>query len=203
MVSDVLFKYYENGMPAEKKILIHDANYCVHGAGGIDAEGSFIYDEKGRLTEEKNIYPTREGVIDLNFMHKFTYNDKGDLATMEDKEPIPNQDNYINRFHTYNYEYDKNGDKINCKDMVNGTYDKDPEHPKNPSQVTFTSNTVSKYNYTRDTAGNLISYSSTDSLGNMYSVEYEYDSHGNWITKTEYRGGMPRRITKRKIEYYR
>ena len=112
MVSDVLFKYYENGMPAEKKILIHAELYWVHGAGGIDADVSFIYDEKGRLTEETSIYPTRKGGIYLSYMHKFTYNDKGDLATMEDKEHIPLQDNCINRFHTYNYEYDKNGDKI-------------------------------------------------------------------------------------------
>ncbi len=203
MISDVLFKYYKNGMPSEKKISIHEELYWVHGAGGIDAEVSFIYDEKGRLTEETSIYPTRKGGTYVNYMHKFTYNDKGDLATMEEKEHIPLQDNFVNRSHIYSYEYDKKGDKINCSEDITGKYDMDPEHPKRPSQDVIKGRIVSKYNYTRDTAGNLISYSSTDSLGNMYSVEYEYDNHGNWITKTEYRSGMPSRITKRKIEYYR
>ncbi|MDD3911582.1 MAG: hypothetical protein PHZ22_05310 [Bacteroidales bacterium] len=201
MVSDVLFKYHENGLPAEKKISVHDANYWVHGAGGIDAEVSFIYDQKGRLTEETSIYPTRKGGTYVNYSHKFTYNDKGDLATMEEKEHVHLQDNFCNTSHVYSYTYDKNGDPTDCNNMVTLKYDKDPEHPKKPSPSPFTGCVTSKYIYNRDTAGNLISLSSKDSSGNMYSVEYEYDNHGNWITKTEW-SGMSRKIIKRKIEYY-
>lgn len=201
MISDVLFKYYENGLSAEKKISVHNENYWVHGAGGIDAEVSFIYDEKGRLKEETSIYPTRKGGTYVNYAHKFTYNDKGGLATMEEKEHIHLQDNFSNTYHVYSYTYDKNGDPIDCNDMTTLKYDKDPEHPKKPSPSIFTACITSKYIYNRDTAGNLISLSSKNSSGNMYSVEYEYDNHGNWITKTEW-NGMLRKIIKRKIEYY-
>ena len=201
MGSDVLFKYYENGLPAEKKISIHCLGYWVHGAGGIDAEVSFVYDQKGRLTEETSIYPTRKGGTYVNYANKFTYNDKGGLATMEEKERVGIQDNFSTDYHVYSYTYDKNGDPIDCIDNVTLKYDKDPEHPKKPAPDTFTGIRTSKYIYNRDTAGNLISLSSKDSSGNMYSVEYEYDNHGNWITKTEW-SGMSRKIIKRKIEYY-
>ena len=136
-----------------------------------------FFNEKGKIIEMNTYDP--DGFVRYNETYK--YDEKGNI--IENNWTVPY--NLINQ--KWIYKYDNKGNKIESNEYN--------------SDESLKEKTTYKY----DNKGNKIEvnkYNSEGRLDKNYTYEYQYDKHGNWVKKIEYRNTIPKFITERKIAYY-
>jgi phage antirepressor YoqD-like protein len=139
-----------------------------------------------RKFNSKNL-KIREKIIEygtwdtLNYENVFIYDDKQNL--MMEKSTIENDSTYDE----IKYDYHNNGELKEIKTT-----------PKGADYFVITTQKFNEY-------GDLTEHSylpSNDKPREIWIYNYKYDSHNNWIEKTEFKDGKPLRIIKRTIDYY-
>ncbi len=170
-----------------------------NGAG--DLMKSFLYNTKGQLEKENWQYD--------NFT--YTYDKMGNEAIRVDRDPfgqlllIDSTFSDAKGMDTFSvhYNYAVNGGHDTIVDRYRRTYDTAGHMIREES---FRGNTAGLLTYTYDSHGNILEWSQRDYENGMVYFQrlfkYEYDSHSNWIKKTEFQQDKPGWITIRQIGYY-
>lgn len=136
--------------------------------------------------EYRNIDEKEEWVLD--YETRFIYNSSG--AEIERKEIGYDQDNgEIIDERTIKTTYDEQGNPVKIQEE----YQRKDIDGRNRSEVTTFDKNGNQLTYTADVSGR---------EKQEETAEYEFDEHGNWISKLLKRNGEPFSAEERTIEYY-
>lgn len=140
----------------------------------IDLHFKFRYDSKGNKIEELTLEPN--GAISTRTA--FEYNSDKLLILKE----IYNNQNALVKKYTYAYNSDKK-EIENCVYWNNGAF-------------------MRKFSYAYTEQGDICSEEETGYATNKRTLDYQYDTQGNWVKIIYTKGDKPLYVIERTLEYY-